>query len=283
MKTDVFDLALLEELGFTQYERRALCTLMFHNVADAETLCRDGDIPTSKIYLALEKLGKLGLVDAQPTRPKLFSARSADAIFARLIEMSRERADRFAEEAQKAKERFAALPARETAGRTTFVDLALGPQNPVRRHLVHLAAAQRRVWSYMEQGDIDAIDVAERSGVPLLRRIARNATTRQIDHRVVFGFGYRAAPKLVAFLRKHRAHLEHITGVRYSAEIGHPFHVVDDEVVIISVDHPFVSQGRVASLLIRDPALTQRLADGFETLWTKAMRNLKEISFHPAG
>jgi hypothetical protein len=222
-------------------------------------------------------------VDAQPTRPKLFSARSADAIFARLIEMSRERADRFAEEAQKAKERFAALPARETAGRTTFVDLALGPQNPVRRHLVHLAAAQRRVWSYMEQGDIDAIDVAERSGVPLLRRIARNATTRQIDHRVVFGFGYRAAPKLVAFLRKHRAHLEHITGVRYSAEIGHPFHVVDDEVVIISVDHPFVSQGRVASLLIRDPALTQRLADGFETLWTKAMRNLKEISFHPAG
>ena len=281
MLSDSLDLGLLEELGFTQYERRALRTLMLLNVADAEMLCREGNIPSSKIYLALEKLGKLGLVELQPTRPKLFSARSTDVIFARLIEMAKERADRFAAEAQRVKERFAALPARETAGRTTFVDLALGHESPVRRHLVHLAAAHRRVWSYMEQGDLDVIDGAEDLGVLLLRRIARNATVRQIDHRVVFGFGYRTAPKLVKFLKKHRAHLEHVTGVRYSGEIGHPFHVVDDEVVILSVDHPFVERGRVASLLIRDPVLAQRLAAGFETLWTKAMRNLREISFHP--
>src|SRR5215468_9217129 len=94
------DLGLLEELGFTQYERRALRTLMLHGVAGAETLCRDGDIPSSKIYLALEKLGKLGLVEIQPTRPKLFSALSTDAIFARLVEISQARADRFAAEAQ---------------------------------------------------------------------------------------------------------------------------------------------------------------------------------------
>jgi len=37
---------------------------------------------------------------------------------------------RFAAEAQKLKERFAALPSRE-AGRTTFVDLSLGRQNHV--------------------------------------------------------------------------------------------------------------------------------------------------------
>lgn len=281
MPSEVLDLSLLQELGFTQYERRALRTLMLHNVADADTLCRDGDIPSSKIYRALEKLAGLGLVDVQPTRPKLFSARSADVIFARLIELAKERADRFAVEAQKVKECFTALPVRETAGRATFVDLALGHENPVRRHLVHLAAAHRRVWSYMEQGDIDAIDSADDLGVPLLRRIARNAAARRIDHRVVFGFSYRAAPKLVAFLKKHRAHLSHVTGVRYSGELGHPFHVIDDEVVILSVDHPFVERGRVASLLLRDSALAQRLAAGFETLWTKAMKNLREISFHP--
>src|SRR5260370_22659016 len=124
----ISDLDLLEELGFTQYERRTLRALMLHGVADAETLCREGDIPSSKIYLALEKLGKLGLVEMQPTRPKLFSALSTDAIFARIIEISRENADRFAAEAQSLKERFAALPSRET-GRTTFVDLALGQEN----------------------------------------------------------------------------------------------------------------------------------------------------------
>jgi hypothetical protein len=236
------DLGVLEELGFTNYERRALRTLMIHGVADAETLCREGDVPSSKIYLALEKLGKLGLVEVQPTRPKLFSAHSTEAIFARLTEISQAKADRFAAEAQSLKERFAALPARE-AGRTTFVDLALGPESHVKRHLVHLATAQHRIWSYMEAGDIAAIDGSKGSGGPLLRRIARNAGARKLDHRVVFGFAYRSAPKLVAFLRRHRASLGNVTGVRYSGELGNPFHVIDEEVVILSVDHPFVPAG----------------------------------------
>jgi sugar-specific transcriptional regulator TrmB len=275
------DLGLLEELGFTMYERKALRTLMIHGVADADTLCREGDIPSSKIYLALEKLANLGLVEMQPTRPKVFSALSTDAIFSRIVEISQARADRFASEAQALKERFAALPARQT-GRTTFVDLALGPDSQVKRHLIHLATAQNRIWSYMEHGDIAAIDGSKGSGAPLLRRVARNAAARNLDHRVVFGFGYRSAPKLVDFLRKHRASLDHVTGVRYSGEFGHPFHVIDEEIVILSVDHPFVPQGRVASLMLRDAALAKRLADGFESLWAKAMRSLREITFQPA-
>jgi HTH-type transcriptional regulator, sugar sensing transcriptional regulator len=196
------------------------------------------------------------------------------------VEISRERADRFATEAQALKERFAVLPSRAT-GRTTFVDLAIGRDSHVKRHLVYLATAKRRIWSYMEQGDIAAVDDSSASGASVLRRIARNAAAHKVDQRVVFGFGYRTAPKLVAFLKKHKANLEHVTGVRYSSELGHPFHVIDDEVVILSVDHPFVPDGRVASLMVRDAALASRLANGFEALWTKAMRNLREISFQP--
>lgn len=271
---------LLHELGFTQYERRALQTLMQHGVADAETLCREGDIPTSKIYLSLEKLAKLGLVEMQPTRPKLYSAHSTDAVFERLIELSKAKADRFAEEARALKAQFAALPTR-SSGRTTFVDLALGRDGHTNRHFVHLAAAKKRIWSYMEQGDLDALGSAKSSGAAVLRRIARNATANKVDHRVVFGFSYRAAPKLVAFLKRHRSSLEHVTGVRYSGELGHPFHVIDDETVVLSVDHPFVPQGRVASLMIRDSAFAQRLSTGFEALWGKAMKSLREISFQP--
>ena len=72
-----------------------------------------------------------------------------------------------------------------------------------------------------------------------------------------------------------------MTGVRYSGEFGHPFHVIDEEVVILSADHPFAPQGRVASLMVCDGELATRLAEGFETLWTKAMRSLREISFQP--
>jgi sugar-specific transcriptional regulator TrmB len=274
------DTEILTELGFTQYERRALSTLMLHGVADAETLCREGDIPTSKIYLAMEKLASLGLAEIQPTRPKLYSALSLDATFHRLTQISHEKAERFAEDAKRLKAQFAALPNRES-GRTAFVDLALGRESHLKRHLIHLAAAKWRIWSYMEERDLQAIDHSPDSASPLLRRIARNATERNVDQRMVFGFTYRNAPRLVNFLKKHRANLEHVTGVRYSGELSHPFHVIDDDIVILSVDHPLVPEGRVGSLMLRDRDLAKRLADGFGSLWTKAMKDLREIAFHP--
>ncbi|TMG73946.1 MAG: TrmB family transcriptional regulator, partial [Betaproteobacteria bacterium] len=50
------DYAVLEEVGLTLYERKALIALMVFGVADAAALCREGGVPTSKIYLAMEKL-----------------------------------------------------------------------------------------------------------------------------------------------------------------------------------------------------------------------------------
>ena len=85
------DLDALEHIGLTLYERRALAALMMCGVADAATLCREGAVPTSKIYLAMEKLTRLGLAQSQPTRPKMFAAVSADALIAKAIEIARER------------------------------------------------------------------------------------------------------------------------------------------------------------------------------------------------
>lgn len=273
-------LELLEQVGLTGYERKALVALMVHGVADAETLCREGDVPTSKIYRAMEKLSQMGLVEIQPTRPKLYSALPGDEVVNRLIEIARQNAEQFAQQAQELRALLSALPER-IRGRTTFVDLALGVESHIKRHVVHLAAARERIWSYLEHGDLAAIEQVTASGFPVLRRIARNTTERKIDHRVVFGFAYHSAPQLMGFLRKNKGHLEQVTGIRYSGELGHPFHVVDDEIVILCLDHPFIPEGRFASLLVRDQELAGQLADGFKELWSKAMRDLREIDFHP--
>lgn len=274
------DLDLLEDLGLLRDERVALAALMALGVADAATLCRDGEIASSKIYRAMEKLADLGLVQIQPTRPKQYAALPADVVVDRVVELARERADRFAHGTETLRQTLAALPAR-LRGRQTFVDLALGMESHVRRHLVHLASAASRILSYMERGDLAAIEQAVGAGFPILRRIARNAAERKIEHRVVFGFSYRTAPILTDFLRRHRADIRHLTGVRYSGELGHPFHVVDDETVVLPLDHPFVPEGRFASLLVRDRDLAASLAGGFDTLWRKAMRDLGEVGFQP--
>lgn len=274
------DLESLEALGLTLYERRALAALMLCGVADAATLCREGDVPTSKIYQAMEKLTGMGLAQSQPTRPKMFAALPADTVVARTVDIARERAERFAADASTLSAALSSLRSR-VRGRQPFLDLALGMEGHVRRHLVPLAAARKRIVSYMEAGDIAAINAAIAGGFPILRRIARNAAEHGVEHRVVFGFTYRSAPDLVEFLRQYRADLKQVTGVRYSGELGHPFHVVDDDTVVLPLDHPFVKEGRFASLLIRDRELADSLVEGFQELWRKAMRSLREVGADP--
>src|SRR6267143_1049642 len=270
----------LEYIGLTLYERKALMALMLCGVADAGTLCREGSVPTSKIYLAMEKLAGLGLVQVQPTRPKMFAALPAEVVVSRIVDFARERSERFAAEASALHATFAGLRSR-VRGRQPFLDLALGVEGHIRRHLVPLAAARKRILSYMEAGDLMAIDAAVKSGFPILRRIAKNAAEHRVEHRMVFGFSYQSAGQLVEFLRVHRHDLRQVTGVRYSGELGHPFHVVDDETVVLPLDHPFVREGRFASLLVRDRELADSLAEGFQELWRKAMKNLREIQVDP--
>jgi hypothetical protein len=270
----------LEAIGLTLYERQALLALLVCGVADAATLCREGRVPSSKIYQAMEKLTRLGLAQSQPTRPKMFAAVSHDALVTRAIEIARERAEQVVADLSALRDKLSGLRAR-VRSRQPFLDLALGPDAHVRRHLVPLAAARQRIVSYMEAGDLRAIDAAIRGGFPILRRIARNAADHGLEHRVVFGFSSRTAGDLVAFLKSHRADLKQVTGVRYSGELGHPFHVVDEDTVILPLDHPFVPEGRFASLLIRDRELAESLVNGFQTLWLKAMRSLREIAMDP--
>jgi len=274
------DAEVLEEIGLTLYERKALITLVLFGVADAASLCREGQIPTSKIYRAMEKLEFLRLVEVQPTRPKMFAALTPEEVADRVSELARERADGVVAAVGNLRAMLTSLPGR-LRGKHPFVDLALGAESHVKRHLVHLATARHRILSYMERTDLQTIDSAVDSGFPILRRIARNAAERKIRHQVVFGFSYKSAPELLEFLRRHRAEIRHLTGVRYSGELGHPFHVVDDDVIVLPLDHPFVPGVRFASLLIRDRDLVESLADGFETLWRKAMKSLQEINVDP--
>lgn len=274
--------ALLDDLRFSVYEKKALLTLVDLGIADAGTLCREGDIPSSKIYRSMERLVELGLAQIQPARPKLFASPPSDVVVDRLIELSREKAERFAAAAETLRRGLASKPPR-LRGRPTVVDLALGPESHVRRHLTRLTASRRRILSYLERGDLDAIDRAVTEGFPILRRIARNAAKHEIEHRIVFGFSLQSAPALVDFLGRHRSELAHSTGIRYSGELGHPFHVVDERTVVLPLDHPFVPEGRFASMLVEDAELAQNLATGFEGLWRKAMRDLREIDFHPGA
>lgn len=275
------DFELLAQVGLNQYERQTLLALLRRGIADASTLCEEGDIPTSKIYQATEKLEKLGLISIQRSRPRLFAAMSPEVVVDRLGALARQEAETFAEAAKGLLDVINEGEALQRATHT-FADMALGGSQYVQRHLIQLSVAKSSIISYMEHPDLQAISDAAHD-TNILRRIRNNAETKGIHHRIVFGFNHRDAPQLIAFLKSFRQELRSATGIRYAGVLGHPFHVIDGEVVILSLDNPFLPERRVASLLIRNVELSQTLTLGFDSLWSKAMKSLTEIDVHPGA
>lgn len=139
----------------------------------------------------------LGLVQVQPTRPKMFAALPSEVVAARIVEIVRERSERFASDASKLQAMFLGLRSR-ARGRHPFLDLALGVDGHIRRHLVPPAAARTRILSSWKPANLMAIDTAVKGGFPVLRRIAKNAAEHGVEHRV-FGFSYWRARLVLRF------------------------------------------------------------------------------------
>src|SRR5258705_9798587 len=158
-RVNVHDPEFLSQIGLTLYERKALMALMVLGVADAASICREGSVPTSKIYRAMEKLSQLALVQAQPTRPKMYAALPPDVVVSRVIAIVRERADRLSSGGEDLRRLFVLITGK-LRGKHPFVDLALGTESHVKRHLVHLADAKSRILSYMACADLPSIDLA---------------------------------------------------------------------------------------------------------------------------
>lgn len=277
------DLELLSRVGLSQYERLTLIGILSAGVTDASRLCTDGDIPNSKVYLATEKLERLGLISIQRSRPKLFAALSSETVIARLSELARQNADDFSTRVRDDLTRLLEDHMEGIKPRPGLADVVLGGNLHVKRHLALLAAAQKEIVSYMEEPDLRVIRKATRADFNVLRRVRKSLDSSGASHRIVFGFNHRDAPALLAFLQDFRQELKLATGVRYSGVLGHPFHVIDGKQVILSLDHPLVSDRRIASFMLEDAEIAGRLLDGFEVLWDKAMKSLTEVQVHPAA
>ncbi|NGM68991.1 TrmB family transcriptional regulator [Natronolimnobius sp. AArcel1] len=70
---------LLIELGLTEYEARCFVALSRVSTATASTVSTLSDVPRSRVYDAVERLHRRGLVDIQQSDPREYRAISTDA------------------------------------------------------------------------------------------------------------------------------------------------------------------------------------------------------------
>ncbi len=77
-------LNLLEKLGLSRYQAKALLALMEHGEAKASDVSDLSGVPRAKIYAVLDQLADMGYVDKIPGRPVRFRAKKPDEVVERL-------------------------------------------------------------------------------------------------------------------------------------------------------------------------------------------------------
>lgn len=75
---------ILEELGLSSYQAKALLALMKHGEAKASEISELSGVPRAKVYSVLDQLADMGHVDKIPGRPVRYRAKSPDKIVERL-------------------------------------------------------------------------------------------------------------------------------------------------------------------------------------------------------
>ena len=79
MPTETQAVQLLDELGLTEYEARCFVALSRVRKASASEVSDISGVPRSRVYDALERLHKRGLVDVQQSDPRQYQALPTDA------------------------------------------------------------------------------------------------------------------------------------------------------------------------------------------------------------
>ncbi|WP_247000652.1 TrmB family transcriptional regulator [Halosolutus gelatinilyticus] len=86
MPTEEQAVQFLESLGLTEYEARCFVALSRVPMATASQIANLSDVPRSRVYDAVDRLHRRGLVDVQQSEPRKYRAISSDAALESLKE-----------------------------------------------------------------------------------------------------------------------------------------------------------------------------------------------------
>ena len=140
----------LKELGLSTHEALAYTTLLTHPNMTASTLCKETNIPDSKIYYALDGLSKKGMIIVQQGNPSVYRAMPPKESIANL---KQKLADSFNEKIREADVLAEQLsPIYDSAEKPEELELAYiirGQRNIFNRMKALIEAARREVTVFI--------------------------------------------------------------------------------------------------------------------------------------
>lgn len=264
----------LKRLGLTGYEAYAYIALLKLGNAEANEIAIRAKIPMGRIYNVLSNLEESRLIRAQDTRPRKYECVEPAAAMERLLKNKQEEFKRANEEM----EELASNLASELSGvrvkkqEKTFWTVAIGDRS-VELAQECITGARKEVLFFMASkttserikdrlridkfpGLISAIHEALKKGVEV-----RAILNRDVDFSLL-----ESSPAIKTLLNYTGKEFR----CKFAAIPATPFHIIDEESVLLQMLNPLAPDELFAVVNIRDMNLAGELRKKFFAIWEKA-------------
>lgn len=262
--------SLLEGLGLTSYESKALEHLLRHGPRTGPDLSRESGVPFGRVYDTLNALAERGLVVVEAGRPKHYAAVAAGTVPGRLLAAERRRLQQTEQDvearAQELESELTALaPKSEPASHSYGVRMG---EDSARAFLIEAThEARETVLAYL------AFDRIQDEDLQLFGAF-RHAVARGVHTRVLL----RAAdvdylmttPYVDEVLDALLPHLGQTLEVRLTWQDAVPYAALDGQRAMLGVKNPLDPTAYFAVIHVDDPAFADGLGAKFDAMWAEA-------------
>jgi sugar-specific transcriptional regulator TrmB len=261
---------LLEDLGLTAYEAKALGHLILQGETTAPDLSHSTGIPFGRVYDTLNALVAKSLVDVAAGRPKKYSAVPVDTIPRRLLAAERIRLqgqdELAAAKADQLVQQMASVAPAHGMSRESY-GITLG-EDSARRFLIEAThSARETVIAYLAFDELHDDDLA-------LFEAFRTAVGRGLHTKVLLrakDVDYLlTTPYVDDVLDAMLPHLGETLQVRLTEEQAVPFAALDGERAMLGVKNPLAPAAYFAVIHVEDKAFAEGLGSKFESMWQEA-------------
>lgn len=271
---------LLETLGLTAYEARALEYLLRHGERTGPGLSREADIPFGRVYDTLHALVERGLVHVEPGRPKRFRATVAAAVPGRLLASNQRRmqeeARRLASQAEQLEQALGELTTKPDPGGSYGIRMGEASAREFLVEATHEARGQVVAFLALERIEADDLAVFDAFRQAVDRGVHTRVLLRADDVDYLM-----TTPYVDDVLDAMLPHLGRNLDVRL-LKTGHvdvPFAALDRHRAMLGVKNPLDPKAYFAVIHVEDSVFAMGLEGRFDSLWERATEPSEWIQF----
>ncbi|MHA1378106.1 MAG: helix-turn-helix domain-containing protein [Candidatus Helarchaeota archaeon] len=259
-------MSVLKYLKLTRNEINAYNAIISFGVCEAKDICYKTHIASSKIYIILEKLENLGLIEIQQSRPKKIRVLNSTITYDNLYNLKKREYEEFKKELLQFKSYIEKRTA-NTEKKEDFWNVAVNYNEIIKKHISKFYFVENFAFIRINLALLRMLNKSRVSP----RTIYDNFKSKKIKYKLIIGYNQTEKPEIMKWLesRPEKPTPQHDIRIleEKNSNNNQLFGIFDQDKIILFYKDPIDLQKILTSVFMTNKERYNELYSLFMSLW----------------